>query len=82
MRKLGQKAAAIEAYERGVSLYAVEGFIARAIALAKLVVDLDPSRTDVLEKVDPKVARRRRQGDARRAHQWDDRYAADDRLRP
>ncbi len=59
LRKLGQKAAAIEAYERGVSLYAVEGFIARAIALAKLVVDLDPSRTDVLEKVDPKQARRR-----------------------
>ena len=64
LRKLGQKAAAIEAYERGVSLYAVEGFIARAIALAKLVVDLDPSRTDVLEKVDPKVARRRLRPDA------------------
>lgn len=59
-RRLGQKREAIEAYDRGVRLYCAEGFIARAVALAKLVVDLDPTRTDVLERVDPAAARRLR----------------------
>lgn len=57
-RRLGQKKDAIEAYDRAVKLYNVEGFITRAVALAKLIVDLDPTRTDVLERVDPQAARR------------------------
>jgi CRP-like cAMP-binding protein len=64
MRKLGRRADAVQAYERAVSLYAAEGFLARAVALARLVVDLDPSRTDVLDRVDPRAARRLLRPDA------------------
>lgn len=58
MRKLARRPDAVQAYERAVALYAAEGFLARAVALARLVVDLDPSRTDVLDRVDPRAARR------------------------
>jgi CRP-like cAMP-binding protein len=60
-RKLAQKKEAIDAYDAAVALYAQEGFITRAVALAKLILDLDPSRADVLARVDPDAARRLRQ---------------------
>ncbi len=58
LQRMGRKADAILAYERAVDLYAAQGFVARAAAMAKLVVAMDPSKGDVLERVDPKAARR------------------------
>jgi CRP-like cAMP-binding protein len=58
LRRLKQDAAAIKAYEVAVGLYAKQGFVARAAAMAKLILQIDPSRLDVLERVDPDEARR------------------------
>jgi CRP-like cAMP-binding protein len=63
--RMGRKAAAIDAFERAVDLYAQHGFLARAISMAKVIVGIDASRDDVLARIDPDAARelnrRRRQ---------------------
>jgi CRP-like cAMP-binding protein len=56
LRKVGRRAEAVAAYEQAVDVYAKTGFIARAVAMAKTVLSLDPSRTDVLMRVDPQAA--------------------------
>ena len=43
-RRLGDTAGAVEAFEAAVDLYVAEGFIARAVAMAKTLLLLDPSR--------------------------------------
>lgn len=58
LRRRGRTPDAIGAFERAVDAYAALGFVARAAALAKLVLSLDPSRVEVLERVDPEAARR------------------------
>lgn len=58
LQRMARKKDAVEAYERAVKLYATHGFVARAAAMAKLVVALDPGKVDVLEQVDPREARR------------------------
>lgn len=58
LRRMKQDAAAIRAYEVAVGLYAKQGFVARAAAMAKLILQIDPTRVDVLERVDPDEARR------------------------
>lgn len=57
-RKRGRKAEAIEQYSNAADLYQDQGFLARAIAIAKAVIDLDPRRFDVLERIDPDSARK------------------------
>ena len=57
LRSLGRKKDAIACYERAAVLYAHAGFLPRAIAMAKLVIDLDPSRAPLLERIDPRAAR-------------------------
>jgi predicted Zn-dependent protease len=56
--RMNRKPEAIEAYERAVELYAARGFIERAAAMAKVVINLDSSRVDVLERVYPYEAQR------------------------
>ena len=58
LQRMGRKADAVLAYERAVDLYAAQGFVARAAAMAKVILAIDPSRGDVLERVDPVAARR------------------------
>ena len=58
LQRLGRKADAVVAYERAVVLYAAKGFVARAAAMAKVIVAIDPTKTEVLEQVDPEAARR------------------------
>ena len=58
LKRLGRPEDAIEAYERAVDLYAQLGFVARAAAMAKVVLGIDPARVDVLERVSPDAARR------------------------
>ncbi len=50
-RRMDEDASAIRCYERAVKRYADLGFVARAAALAKVILQIDPSRTDVLETV-------------------------------
>ncbi len=57
LRRIGRRQEAIRAYERAVDLYAQEGFLARAVAMAKTIVSLDPTRTDALQRVEPEAAR-------------------------
>jgi CRP-like cAMP-binding protein len=58
LRKLGNNKLAIECFASAATLYAEQGFIARAVAMAKTILNLDPSRIDVLERVDPEAARK------------------------
>jgi len=58
LQRLGRKADAVLAYERAVDLYATQGFVARAAAMAKVILAIDPSKGAVLERVDPMAARR------------------------
>ncbi|MGD8606314.1 MAG: cyclic nucleotide-binding domain-containing protein [Myxococcales bacterium] len=58
LQRMGRKADAVLAYERAVDLYATQGFVARAAAMAKLILAMDPSKGQVLERVDPTAARR------------------------
>ena len=58
LQRMGRKADAVLAYERAVDLYAAQGFLARAAAMAKVILAIDPNRGDVLERVDPQAARR------------------------
>ncbi len=51
LRRMGRKADAVLAYERAVDLYAAKGFDARAAATAKIMLAIDPSKSDVLERV-------------------------------
>jgi CRP-like cAMP-binding protein len=60
LRKLGRNEEALECYAAAVDGYAEQGFIGRAIAMAKTVVNLDPSRLDILERVDPNAAQQLR----------------------
>lgn len=52
LRKTGAKAEAVKAFERATDLYAQAGFVARAVAMAKTILLLDASRTDILDRVD------------------------------
>jgi len=58
LRRIGREADALRAYERAAYLYSARGFDARAAATAKLVLAIDPSKGDVLERVN-RVAERR-----------------------
>jgi CRP-like cAMP-binding protein len=78
LRKLGRTRDALQCYERAVALYAYSGFLPRAIAMAKVMVEIDPASIAVLAKIDPSAARelnRRLRPAAVRAADDDDRVA-------
>ena len=58
LRRIGRDADALRAYERAAHLYSARGFDARAAATAKLMLTIDPSKSDVLDRVN-RVAERR-----------------------
>jgi tetratricopeptide (TPR) repeat protein len=58
LRRIGRDADALRAYERAAHLYSARGFDARAAATAKLMLTIDPSKGDVLDRVN-RVAERR-----------------------
>ena len=58
LKRLGRVEDALDAYERAVDLYARLGFVARAAAMAKVVMAIDPDRAEVLERVTIDEARR------------------------
>jgi len=57
LARLDRIEAATASFERAADLYAVQGFLARAVAMAKVILGLDPARTDVIERLDPEAAR-------------------------
>lgn len=58
LKRLGRLEEAVSSYESAVDLYAQRGFVARAAAMAKVVLAIDPDRADVLERVSPEAARK------------------------
>ncbi|MFW2389984.1 MAG: cyclic nucleotide-binding domain-containing protein [Polyangiales bacterium] len=58
LKRLGRPHDATDAYERAIDLYAAQGFVARAAAMAKVVMAIAPEREDVLTRVTPDAARR------------------------
>src|SRR5262245_63944887 len=59
--RLRRRDDAVAAYERAVDLYVHQGFVARAAAMAKVILGLDANRIDVLERVDGNAALELRQ---------------------
>ncbi|QQR89310.1 MAG: cyclic nucleotide-binding domain-containing protein [Myxococcales bacterium] len=55
-RRIGNQKKCADAYEHAVDLYAKKGFITHAVAMAKTVLSIDPTRKAVLERVDPTAA--------------------------
>src|SRR5690348_5581354 len=53
-RRTGQNKEAVEAFVRAYERYFARGFLPRAIAMAKLVGQLDAARGDLLEKSLPR----------------------------
>lgn len=58
LKRLGRVEDALDAYERAAALYAQLGFVARAAAMAKVVVAIDPDRADVFDRVTVDEARK------------------------
>ncbi len=57
LRRLGRAPEAEQAYVRAVESLSRNGFVARAMAMAKTLVAMNPARIDVLTKLDPNAAR-------------------------
>lgn len=47
LQRMNRKAEAIEAYDHAAELYAAQGFVARAAAVAKMVASIDPCNREV-----------------------------------
>ncbi len=58
LRRIGRDADALRAYERAAYLYSARGFDARAAATANLMLEIDPSKGAVRDRVN-RVAERR-----------------------
>ncbi|MEM7138716.1 MAG: cyclic nucleotide-binding domain-containing protein [Myxococcota bacterium] len=58
LNRLGRKDAAADSYEAAVDLYAEAGFVARAAAMAKVVLGIDATRTEVLDRLNVDQARK------------------------
>jgi CRP-like cAMP-binding protein len=56
LSRLGRGQEAAQAFVDAARLYAKLGFLARAIAVAKLAIDIDPARADVLKTLDTQKA--------------------------
>jgi CRP-like cAMP-binding protein len=52
LRRLGRTTEAEEAFTAAVRLYVARGYLTRAVALAKIVVDMNPERADILGDLD------------------------------
>jgi len=57
LMRLWRHSEALNCYERATQLYVQQGLLARAIVMAKSVIEIDPERIDVLERLDPEQAR-------------------------
>ncbi len=58
--KAGKKTDAEAAWMRSLEVLVRQGFLPRAVALAKLIVSVNPQRTDILSKIDQDAAKQLR----------------------
>ena len=56
-RRLGKTADAAAAFERAMDRYHAQGFLPRAVAMAKLAASLDPKKKDLVDRLTPDSAR-------------------------
>lgn len=61
LRRLGRAREAEAAFVRAVDRYAAQGFLTRAAALAKVVIELNPARADILVELDRAPAQKLRE---------------------
>ena len=52
LKRMGLEDEAVAAYERAIDLYAAKGFIERAVATAKVMVAVDPTKVAVLNRLE------------------------------
>jgi CRP-like cAMP-binding protein len=55
--RAGDKTAATASYERAARLYSAQGFLARALAVAKMLVQIAPERADIVTQLDQTKAK-------------------------
>jgi CRP-like cAMP-binding protein len=60
LRRLGRVAEAEAAFVRAVRVYVSHGFLTRAAAVAKIVVEMNPARADILKELDQAPAQKLR----------------------
>ena len=58
LNRMGREDAAVAAYQRAIELYAAKGFIERAIATAKVMLKIDPTKIEVLHRLQDEAANR------------------------
>jgi len=51
LRRLGKAADAVAAYGRAADVYSRAGFLLKAVAVCKLMLEIDPNRTEVQERL-------------------------------
>lgn len=56
LNRMGREDEAVVAYERAIHLYAAKGFIERAIATAKVMLSIDPTKIAVLNRLEHEAA--------------------------
>lgn len=56
LNRMGREDDAVAAYERAIDLYAAKGFIERAIATAKVMLSIDPTKLAVLHRLEAEAA--------------------------
>jgi len=56
LNRMGRDDDAVAAYEEAIDLYAAKGFIRRAIATAKVMLSIDPTRIAVLNRLENEAA--------------------------
>ncbi len=56
LNRMGREDDAVAAYERAIELYAAKGFIDRAIATAKVMLSIDPTKIAVLDRLQDEAA--------------------------
>lgn len=69
LRRIGRDFSAVQAYCDAVDRYAARGFVARATAMAKVVLEIDPTHRDIMSRVNPAPARELRKQERPRAAQ-------------
>src|SRR3989338_2265858 len=50
-RKIGKNNEAINAYKLSVNAFVLQGFVTKAIGVCKVIMDIDPSQTDIQKKI-------------------------------
>ena len=67
LKRLGRRDEAVAAYEHAVDLYAAQGFFERATATAKVMLAIDPTRGEVLSRLDLQYRRSRKNSETQLA---------------